>query len=221
MNDKILIVEDFQDVYENIERKITTRFNNVEVLIADNCDDGFNLIKKHINSSLKVVIVDLTFKYQKPYAVLKNGRELLEAIKKEGITIPTIVYSSHDDLYHIHPILKNYSPNAYVIKSNTSSQELLFALEEVLAGKRYFSQRVHLLQFNRLQFSIDTDEIDEQIIKLLPEINSMKGWEGKVLKDNIPMSYKSIKSRIDVLCQKFEVDNEKQLVLKLYKLAII
>ncbi|MFD2916819.1 response regulator [Psychroserpens luteus] len=222
MQKHILIVDDHEDVFENLERKILSAFNDFKISIADNCDDGHDLIKKHkITNPISLLILDLTFKLVKPNAILTKGKSLLAILKKENIEIPTIIYSSHDEMEHIYPVITNYHPNAYVIKSNSSSKELLFAISEVLLGKTYFSQTVHKLQLKRFQYAFSMDNIDEQIIHFLPNANTMTDWEGKILKENVPISYKSIKLRIELLCQKLEVENEKQLLLKLQRLAIL
>lgn len=222
MQKHILIVDDHEDVFENLERKIHTAYDDINISIADNCDDGYDLIKKYkIPSPISLLILDLTFKLVKPNAILTQGKSLLKILKKENIEIPTIIYSSHDEMEHIYPVITNYHPNAYVIKSNSSTKELLFAISEVLLEKTYFSQTVHKLQLQRFQYAFSMDNIDEQIIRFLPNANTMTDWEGKILKENTPISYKSIKLRIELLCEKLEVENEKQLLLKLQRLAIL
>ncbi len=222
MQTHILIIEDHQDVYENLERKISSNFKETIISLAHNCDTGFGLIKKYkVTTPISILILDLTFKFIKPHTVIKDGKSLMATLKKEAIKIPTIIYSAHDEMAHIYPTINNYNPNGYVIKSSTSSRELLFAISQVLAGNTYYSQKVHELQLKRTKYAFSMDAIDEQIICLLPHINAMEDWRGKILKNKVPLSYKSIKKRIDVLCQKLDVDNEKQLLLKLQKLAIL
>lgn len=220
MRNRILIIEDHEDVYENIRRKISSEFPNFQISIFDNCDDAFNQIKVKKNE-IVIIILDLTFKFLKPYSLIKNGNTLLKHLKDEKIKIPTIIYTSHDEMEHIYPVINNYQPSGFVIKSNSSSKELVFAINEVLLGKTYYSQIVHKLILKRTKFTFSLDEIDEQIILFLPHSNTMYDWEGRILRDGVPISYKSIKTRIDLICQKFEVENEKQLLLKLQKLAII
>jgi len=222
MQKHILIVEDEQDTFENLERKIKTNFSDALVKVQSNCDVGFDYIKKSkITTPVSILVLDLTFKNQKPSDVLKGGKDLLKELKKEAIKVPTILYTSHDEMEHIHPIINNYQPSGYVIKSATSSEELLFAINRVLLGETYFSQRVHEQQSQRFKYASKIDEIDEQILQFLPDANSIKDWEGKVLKENVPLSHKSIKKRIDLLCDRLEVDNEKQLLLKLQRLAVL
>lgn len=222
MKKHILIVDDHEDIYENVERKIRAIYPSFIVSIADNCDAAFRIIKQHkMSNPVHILILDLTFKSLHPQALLKKGQDLMAALQKENQLIDVIIYSSHDEMSEVHPVLNNYQPKGYVIKSNSSSQELLLALKNVLLERTYYSQRIHELQLKRIQYSYAIDEIDQQIIRVLPNTNSMSDWEGKILKDGVPLSYKSIKSRIDILCQKLGQENEKQLLLKLQKLAII
>jgi len=222
MKHHLLIADDHEDVYENLERKISLKFSAMEISSAETCDKAYSLILKNkVLNPITILVIDLTFKGYTPNTKLKHGRHLLSKLKNEMFAIPTIVYSSHDDMEHIYPIIKNYNPQGYIIKSNTSNRELLFAIEEVINGKSFFSSKVHKLQMKRVKYDKSLDDIDEQIVNFLPNTNSITDWDGKVLKENVPLSYKSIKKRIDLLCDKFEVSNEKQLLLKLQTLAIL
>lgn len=222
MKKHILIIEDEQDTFENLERKISNKFLDAIVSVASSCDKGFDYIKQHkVNNPITLLVLDLTFKNYLQTPVIKGGKQLLKTLKENQINTPTIVYSSHDEMEHIHPVLNNYHPQGYVIKSSSSSEELLFAIERVQLGETYFSQRVHQQQMQRFKFASKIDEIDEQIITLLSEVDSIKDWKERFEKGEISISYKSIKKRIDLLCDRMEVDNEKQLLLKLQRLAII
>ena len=222
MKKHFLIVEDEQDTFENLERKINNKFPDSQISVASNCDLGFDCIKQNqISNPVTLVILDLTFKNHSDHLVLKSGNQLLKALLKYNNNIPTIVYSSHDEMEYIHPVMNNYHPQGYVIKSSNSSEELLFAMERILVGETYFSQRVHQQQLQRFKYTSNLDAIDEQIIILLPITDSMKDWNERIESEEITISYKSIKKRIDLLCDRLEVANEKQLLLKLQRLAII
>jgi len=221
MKHHLLIVEDEQDTFENLERKLSIHFPEALVMVQSTCDAGFDYIKKvTIINPVSVLILDLTFKNQKSFYVLKSGKDLLKVLKQKSIHVPTIIYSSHDEMEHIHPIMSNYHPQGYVIKTSTSSEELFFAISRVLNKENYYSQRVHEQQLQRFKYASNIDEIDEQIIELLPHTTSIKDWEEKIEQGEISISYKSIKKRIDLLCDRLEVDNEKQLLLKLQRLAV-
>lgn len=222
MNLHFLIIEDEQDTFENLQRKIAIAHPEATIGIARNCDAGFDYIKKHkLTHPLSLLVLDLTFRKQLPNCILKNGQDLLRELKKDQFPFPTIIYSGHDEMAHIFPVMHNYKPHGYVVKTDNSSEELLFAIDRILQGNTYYGQEIHHAQMQRFKYASSLDEIDEEIIQLLPEMNSIKDWEGKILKDNVPLSHKSIKKRIDKLCDHLEVSNEKQLVLKLQRMALL
>jgi hypothetical protein len=65
------------------------------------------------------------------------------------------------------------------------------------------------------------DRIIKKIIEYLPEINSITDWDSLYEAGKMPIKYKSVKNRLHTILEKMEVDNEKQLLLKLQKMAII
>lgn len=218
----ILLVEDHQDVFENIERKLLDKYPNITFSLATNCDDGYAIIKRHkVTNPISIIILDLSFNTTNSNTVLKDGKALMKELKNNNFNIPILVYSSHDEMDHIYPVITNYNPKGYVIKTHNSSNELLFAIDRILENETYFSQRVHELQLKRIKYSLKIDEIDEQIIQFLPKANHMDDWENKIQGKNGFIKYKAIKNRIDNLCINLEVENEKQLLLKLQRLAII
>lgn len=218
----ILIIEDQQDTFENLERKINNKLTNSLVSVASNCDQGFDYIKQNIiTNPITLMVLDLTFNNQAQDISIKSGNQLLKVLKNNNINIPCIVYSSHDEMEFIHPVMNNYHPQGFVIKSSNSSEELIFAIERVFVGENYFSQRVYQQQLQRFKYASNIDEIDEQIISLLPITSTIKEWKKRIENKEITISYKSIKKRIDLLCDRLEVDNEKQLLLKLQRLAVI
>ncbi|MBN4046950.1 response regulator transcription factor [bacterium AH-315-P13] len=218
----ILIIEDEQDTFENMERRIHNNYHEAKISVASNCDLGFDIIKQNkVSFPVTLLILDLTFKNYYANQVIKNGKQLLKHLKINNLNIATIIYSSHDEMEYIHPVINNYHPKGYVIKSHNSSEELIFAIDRIIKGDTYFSQIVHQLQLQRFKYASKIDEVDEQIINFLSKANAIIDWEGKIIKDKAPLSYKSIKKRIDLLCDRLEVENDKQLLLKLQRLAII
>lgn len=217
----ILLVEDHQDVFENIERKIKARYSDYKISLATNCDDGFKqLLQYKQTKPVKVVILDLTFTTTNKHSILKTGRDFIKAKHKEGLNTSIIVYSAHDSLLHIQPTI-DLGVEAYVIKTHNSSEELMFAVNRVINNEHFFSDKVNKLLLKRARYEHHLDEIDEQIIKHLPQASDMMDWQNTIPGKKGFLSYKSIKLRIDKLCLKFEVENEKQLLLKLHRLALL
>lgn len=217
----ILIVDDHQDILENLAYKIGRDFTTFCVSVAKNCDQAYDHIKRSkIEQPITLLILDLTFKKQ-AHRVLTGGKALLKELQIQDITIPTIIYTKHDELKHIHPVIKSYQPNGYVIKTHDSYDDLVFGIKKALKGQRHYTFEVQQALKKRVAFEFDLDDVDSQIIALLPDCSSMQDWEGKVLKDDIPIVYKTITNRIKSLLKRFEVFNEKQLLLKLYELGFL
>ncbi len=217
----ILIVDDIQDIFENLEYKLNRDFTGFCVSIAKHCDEAYDFIKQSkVKQPITLLILDLTFKNNQ-HRILKEGKSLLKELQIQGITIPTIIYTSHDELEHIHPVIKSYQPNGYVIKTHDSYDDLVFGIKKALKGERHYTFEVQQALKKRVVFEFDLDDVDSQIIALLPDCTSMQDWEGKVLKDGVPIVYKTIANRIKSLLKRFEVFNEKQLLLKLYELGFL
>ncbi|WP_299883191.1 response regulator [uncultured Lacinutrix sp.] len=222
MNSNFLIIEDHEDVFENLERKILREFPLAKITIASTCDEGFTLIKKSLlTQPYSLLILDLTFTIEPFNAQLKDGIQVLSALKAKQITLPTIVYSSHNDMQRIHTVINSYKTKSYVLKTSTSNKELLFAIKEVLEGNTYYSKEVQQLLNKRVTYDLKLDDVDMQIIKLLPTNQSIESWKNQVFKKGKAYSYRGIKKRIDKLSQLLDVSNQKELVLKLQELGLL
>lgn len=218
----ILIVEDEQDTLENLEMRITAAFPNVQVSKAFDCDEGFRILNaSKVEFPVEILITDLTFRRQPQSRTLKNGLEFLQKLKTLNYSLSRIVYSSHDELQFIHPVMKNFEPEGYILKARDSTEELIFAIRRITQGKTYYSQEVLNSQKQRFFFAEQLDYIDEKIIAFLPEINSITDWETLYQTGKMPIKYKSVNKRLHIIFEKMDVANEKQLLLKLQKMAII
>ncbi|MDP2692584.1 MAG: response regulator [bacterium] len=218
----ILIVEDEQDTLENLIGKITDAFPDYKISSAFDCDEGFRILNSSkVQFPIDLLITDLTFRRQPVSRVIKDGQSLLQRIKNLNYKLPRIIYSSHDELKFIHPVMQNFEPEGYVLKASDSTSELLLAIPRVLNGKTYYSQEVLDSQKKRFEFAMQLDEIDKKIIAFLPDINCITDWDDLYEAGKIPIKYKSVNKRLQSIFEKMDVTNEKQLLLKLYQQAII
>ena len=217
----LLIVDDHQDIRENLFSKLHLDFPNFQISLASNCDLALDIINQsRFQKPITLLILDLTFK-KNHNNVIKGGRGLMTKLKDDNISIPTIVYTSHDELEHIHPVIHSYNPCGYIIKGEDTYDELLFAVQKAFAGQKHYTHEVHIALKKRVSFEFDLDSIEEQIIEHLPNCTSMQDWEGKIIKDGVPLVYKTIQNRLKTLFIRFDVENEKQLLLKLHRLGFL
>jgi len=92
---------------------------------ADNIRDGFALIKQLKPS---IAIVDITLKGS-------SGLELLKDLRAQGVAVPALVLSMHDESLYAERALRA-GARGYVNKSEDSA-ELLRAIRQVLNGEIY------------------------------------------------------------------------------------
>ncbi len=218
----ILIVEDEQDTLENLVGRITHAFPDFKISTAFDCDEGFRILNStKVETPVDLLITDLTFRRQPESRLIKDGQALLQKIKDLKYKLARIVYSSHDELKFIHPVMQNFEPEGYVLKSSDSTSELLLAIPRILKGKTYYSQEVYSNQKKRFAFAMQLDDIDQKIIEYLPDINCITDWDDLYEAGKIPIKYKSVNKRLQSIFEKMDVSNEKQLLLKLHQQAII
>ncbi|AGC76236.1 DNA-binding NarL/FixJ family response regulator [Nonlabens dokdonensis] len=222
MKPHILIVEDIEDIFENLQNKLNIVYPDYKISVSDNCDLALHEIQRHLsNQKVTLLILDLSFNHIKPTVRLKTGNDLLNKLKTLKITIPTIIYSVFSEMTQVYPVMSKYEPEGYVVKSNNSSHELLLAIQKILDGDKYYSHKIHEEQLKRYQYSHKLDDVDLQIIKHLPEISTINQWENRIFLKEVALSQRSIYKRLIRIRADFHVDNDKQLVIKLYKLALI
>ena len=92
---------------------------------ADNVPDGVALIRA---TNPQVVILDITLKSS-------NGLELLKDLRANGIDVPVLVLSMHEESLYAERALRA-GARGYITKSEASSR-VLAALREVLGGEVY------------------------------------------------------------------------------------
>ncbi len=222
---RILIIEDQQDVFENLERHLCKTYPDYEIKTAVNCDEGFRVIKNSIQkNNLSLVILDLTFNIKSQNVIIPDGKSLLKELKKNNYKIPVVVYTSHDESILVASILDNFNINGFVVKSYNSTKELLFAIEKALEGDYFYSHSINKLIQNKLKFKNVIDGLDMLILEKLPNTTSKKQWEVAIPNASSPsgfISYNAIKTRLDKIKDVLNVDNDKQLVLKLRQIGFI
>lgn len=220
----ILIVEDHQDIFENIERKLQTIYPEFKISLACNCDIAYDIIKKSKGiNPVTLLVLDLEFN-QRQNTILKDGKALLKQLKEKSHTIPTVIYTSHDEAIMVASILDNFEVNGFVVKSHNSSKDLCFAIDKALNNDYFFSHTINKLIQNKLKFRHIIDSIDIIILEHLPNISSTEEWK-QIIPNSASssgyMSYNAIKTRLEKIKDELNVANDKQLVLKLRQIGYL
>lgn len=105
---------------------------------ADNIRDAFALIKQ---AKPSIALVDITLKGS-------SGLELLKDLRAQGVTVPALVLSMHDESLYAERALRG-GARGYVNKREDSA-ELIRAIRQVLNGEIYLNTSFMSRMVNRM-----------------------------------------------------------------------
>ena len=128
---KVLIVEDLDSIIETIKTTLE-KLAIPQIEHVKYCDDAILKIKKaqHDKIPFELIISDLSFKEDHRENKIKNGEELITAIKKIQPEIKTIIFSIEDKSFKINSLFDNQKINAYVVKGRNSINDIKTAVLE-------------------------------------------------------------------------------------------
>jgi DNA-binding NarL/FixJ family response regulator len=129
MKTQVVVVEDHPMFREQLVHLIEKEPEMEVCGEADNVGDGVALIRE---KKPQVVILDITLKNS-------NGLELLKDLRANGIDVPVLVLSMHEESLYAERALRA-GARGYITKSEASSR-VLAALREVLRGEVYLDAK--------------------------------------------------------------------------------
>jgi two-component system, NarL family, invasion response regulator UvrY len=127
---RILLVDDHPVVRQGIKQVLSSAFDPAHVGEAANAEEGLNEVR---STEWDVLVLDLTLPGT-------SGLDLLKDLRRERPTLPVLVLSMHPpDQFARRAI--NAGASGYLSK-DTSPSELVKAVGEVIAGRRYVNPAV-------------------------------------------------------------------------------
>lgn len=224
MGDKIriLVVDDHQLMAEGIVNAIL-QYPNYEVASFNTCDDAFDaLTEAKSENPFSILFTDLSFDNQNDDTVLDGGESLIRKVREEKITVKTGVITSHTETNRVYNVIKNLTPDAYILKSHCSGTELNFAIEQMMKGEKFYTHEIHNKILKRNIIQIQMDDIAVQILKELPKQTKIINLEGMIKKsDGNYMKIRAIENKLANLRIDLNAKNNTDLVLKAKELGII
>ena len=219
---KIVIVEDFDSIGLGISAVIQNKIGANEIVTSQYCDDAYLKIKRAVqdNVPFDLLITDLSFEKDHREAKIKGGKELVEKLRQQGISIPIIVYSIEDRRAVIKELVEIQKIGAYVLKGRNGLKNLEQAILTLASGKVFLSPELENSTEKR-----DLFELEDYDISLL--VSLAKGFsQNEISKDfkvkgMSPSSLSSIEKRINRLKEEFEAKNAIQLVATAKDLGLI
>ena len=207
---RILLVDDNAEHLRGIKELISLETNYDIVGTTTSANIGINLVKKY---RPEIVIMDINLPE-------KDGLQAIQEIEKLELGTKILVLSGYDDSDLIFRAMK-LGARGYVLKTMSSAQ-LVYAIDEILAGKFYLPSALSSRFFDYFQQSFraesetSTEENlltyltsrEEEVLDLLTQGNNYKGIAGKLF-----ISETTVKTHVNNIFQKLQVNDRTQAVL--------
>lgn len=124
---KVVLVEDHPMFRERLAHLINKDLHMTVCGEADNIRDAMEVIE---NTKPDIAIVDISLNGP-------GGLELIKNLKAQGIKVPVLVLSMHDEALYAERVLRA-GASGYITK-NEASSEVRAAIQKVLSGDIYLS----------------------------------------------------------------------------------
>ena len=168
------------------------------------------------------MFTDLSFENLTDESELDGGEALIRKVKNEEIPVKIGVVTGHTETNRVFNVINNLKPNAYILKSHCSGDELHFAVQQMLKNMPFYTHEIHQKILKRNIVQIQMDEVAIQILKELPKQSKIVNLEGKIKKsDGNFMKIRAIENKLANLRIDLNAKNNTDLVLKAKELGII
>jgi DNA-binding NarL/FixJ family response regulator len=198
---KILVIDDHALVREGLRQVLKGLDENVEVLQAGTCTQGFALAQTH--ADLDLVLLD----YHLPDM---TGLVALDIFGDRHPELPILMLSGSANGQIMRQVLQSGAAG-FVTKSGVSD-ELLHAVRSVLDGDVYWSQELEAQESQGAALTADerpplTQRQESVLLQLLD------GRSNREISQTIGISDETVKSHVAAILRHFEVQNRTQAVV--------
>jgi len=207
---RILLVDDNADHLKGVKELISCETSYDVVGATTSANVAINLIKKYRPD---IVLMDINMPE-------KDGLQAIQEIEKLELDVRVIALSGYDDADLIFRAMK-LGAKGYVLKTMASAQ-LIYAIDEVAAGKVYLPSALSSRFFEYFQRSFKNEASavqeenllsyltgrEEEVLELLTQGNNYKGIASKLF-----ISETTVKTHVNNIFQKLQVNDRTQAVL--------
>lgn len=204
----ILLLEDHALISLGVEVMLKETYKDSLVFkVVTDADKALDYLRKH---TVDILLLDLILKSEHS-TKLKSGDELLREIYLWECKPKTIILSKIDSLDVLNYCIEQLEADAYILKSKTSVDEIIPAIDAVLGNEYYYSYSIKKLL--KYQFGLlEMDTTDRIILKELSSGLHQKEIVLILEKKEIQISVSAVEKRIRKLKLKFEANTTSHLV---------
>ena len=196
VDDHLLIVDGYKNALEFGFPSDTTVKLNIDFATS------FKIAVEKIKSGtpFDLIILDLSL----PKCSITNmnsGEDIGTYIKSIYPKTKLLIITSYEDSLRISNTIEMLDPEGFLTKGEISSSHLIMAVDEILKGNIYYSNKVTKVIKNRSNQNFKVDTID---IQILSEMTN--GTKSIDLSNHIPLSKSGIEKRKRLLKKHFKLD---------------
>ena len=203
----ILMVDDHPIIIEGYQNTLMATKKDDQVLMIDtanNCDMAHAFIKRASQEKpYDVCFFDISLPASSD-GKITSGEDLAKITRKLLPDAKVIILTMFNESYRIHNIIKEVSPDGFLIKSDLTSMELAEAFQHILSSPPYYSSTVSQYLKKTVTSDIYLDDINRKILHLLSQ-----GIKTKSLKDHIDLSMSAIEKRKKQMKLLFSIEDGK------------
>jgi two-component system response regulator NreC len=203
---RIVIVEDHTIVREGLRLLLSS---HIEFEVVGEAEDGKDAIRCAHELKPDLILMDLSMPRT-------NGLDAIREIRKRSPDTKILVLTVHKTEEYVHASLKA-GADGYILKE-ANHEELLMAIKNVLAGKRYLSPEISQKVINGYlegRKFIENDSMwnslttrEREVLKLVAE-----GFRNKEIADYLSISLNTVEKHRDNLMKKLNLHSASALTV--------
>lgn len=186
----ILLVDDHHMIlegYKNVISKAKCEDYDIMVETANNCDTAWDLLNE---KEFDIVFLDINFPVKEDSKIL-SGEDLGIKIKKELPEVKIIILTVLAEPFRLHNLLLNINPAGFLMKGETTSEELKRCLSKVIIDPPYYGSKISKLIHSEInQHTALIDEVDRIMLYQLS-----LGTKTKDLTKYVHLSLRAVEDR--------------------------
>jgi len=207
---KILIADDHAVVREGLKQIIS---ETSDMLVADEADNGQDVLNKVSEQNYDVVLLDITMPG-------RSGLDVLKQLKSKKPKLPVLMLSVHPEEQYAVRTLK--AGAAGYLTKGSATDELIAAIRKISQGKKYISPSLA----EKLAFDLDVDHekprheiLSDREYQVMSMIAS--GKTVKEIADELSLSVQTISTYRSRILEKMKMKNNAEIIYYAVKQGLV
>ena len=203
----ILMVDDHPIIIEGYQNTLMATKKDDQTLLIDtanSCDAANQLMQRASKEKpYDICFFDISLPSSADGSI-NSGEDLAKIARNLLPNCKIVILTMFNESYRIHNIIKEISPDGFLIKSDLTSSELAEAFQHILNSPPYYSSTVSNYLRKTVTSDIYVDEINRKILHLLSQ-----GIKTRSLIEHIDLSMSAIEKRKKQMKLLFSVEDGK------------